>query len=371
MTLPANQARRDKGGDLLPVVGAFIEHPDQVESITVLGDGNINDTFLATIRKRPPIVLQRLNPKVFPDPRCVADNVALVTGHLAAKRRHVSLSSGNIRFPETVETIDQRNWFEDRHGAVWRCLSCIEQTVSQPRLSDARQGVEVGRVLGSFHALVGDFDTELLCEGLPGFHDLQGYRDGYLEALSRHRRPAGPAFSYCRKMVEDRLEEPSLQDLGGTVGATVSVTHGDPKLDNFLFDRSSGEAVSLIDLDTISTGLSAVDLGDCLRSLGNQAGEKGAASEVHFDCRNAALLLEGYTQTVSLSDADRFLIYPGVRMMTYELGLRFFTDYLEGDRYFKVSRHDENLQRAVVQFTLLASIEAQRLAIETAAGSGG
>ncbi len=372
MTVPASQAHRVGSDDLLPVLAAFIEHPDQVEAITALGDGNINDTFLATIRNRPSVVLQRLNPEVFADPRCVADNVALVTGHLAARSRHGSSFTGNIRFAEAVETIDQCNWFVDRHGAVWRCLSCIEQTQSHPRLSSARQAVEVGRVLGCFHTLVKDFDTGLLCEALPGFHDLQGYRDGYLSALSRHRRRTGSAFSYCRSMIEDRLQEESVQDRGVTVQAPASVIHGDPKLDNFLFDGGgSGEAVSLIDLDTISAGLTAIDLGDCMRSLCNPAGEKGAASEVYFDCRNAALLLEGYRQTAHLSDADQHLVYPGVRMMTYELGLRFFTDYLEGDRYFKVSSPDENLQRALVQFALLASIEAQRAAIEDAAGREG
>ena len=370
MTVPASKSGRYGSDDLLPVLAAFIEQPDQVEAITVLGEGNINDTFLATVRNGPAIVVQRLNPKVFPDPRCVADNVALVSGHLAA-RRHGSPSSGNIRFPEVIETIDQQNWFGDRHGAVWRALSCLDQTLSYPRLSSPRQAIEVGRVLGCFHTLVRDFDTGLLCEGLPGFHDLKGYKNSYLKALGRHRRRTTITFSYCRTMVEDRLKEPSVQDRGVTVSAPVSVIHGDPKLDNFLFDSSSGEAVSLIDLDTVSAGLTAMDLGDCLRSLCNPAGEKGAASEVYFDCHNAALLLEGYGQTARLNDADRYLVYPGVRMLTYELGLRFFTDYLEGDRYFKVSRPDENLQRALVQFALLASIEAQRAAIEKAAERGG
>ena len=145
--------------------------------------------------------------------------------------------------------------------------------------------------------------------------------------------------------------------------------HGDPKCDNFLFDRDSGRARSLIDLDTVSRGLLAVDIGDCLRSFCNPAGEK-ARSDVGFDMQICARLLHGYFQSFAPMRTERELFYHGVRLLTYELGLRFFTDHLNGDRYFKITRDGENLQRAWVQFKLLESIEAQRSAIEKAAGIG-
>lgn len=350
------------------VLAAFVDDPGAVETLSLIGDGNINDTYLVTFRGSPSIVVQRINQKVFPDPGCVADNVALVAGHLEKKLGQNSLEFGKIRFPHVVETIDGRNWLRDRHGAVWRGLAYIDATVSYPHLINEQQGIEVGKVLGCFHTLLADFDTSLLREPLPGFHDLQNYKDSYLSAVSTHRRWPGSAFDYCRKTIEDRLEEPSLNDHAHEVHAVTTVTHGDPKIENFLFDDGTGEAVSLIDLDTASTGLIAMDLGDCLRSLCNPAGEKGAQSAVYFDCPRGARLVAGYRQTAVLTEGDQVLIYHGVRMLTYELGLRFFTDYLMGDRYFKISCEDENLKRAVIQFTLLDSIEKQRSAIEAAAG---
>lgn len=354
----------------LPVLGAFIDDLDSVETVVPLGAGNINDTYLVTRRSLPALVMQRINQAVFPDPFCVATNVALVSGHLRTRSSSRLPATARIRFPEVIETVTGGICCEDRHGSVWRCLSYMDGTVSHRQLSNKRQPVEIGRVLGFFHLLLSDFDTSLLCEPLPGFHDLQRYREAYLTAVSAHRRPSGAAFDYCRDSVEKRLEVPDLKSLASKEQAEPAVIHADPKLDNFLFSSQSGRAESLIDLDTVSGGPVAMDLGDCLRSVGNPAGEKGAASGVRFDVEVARLLLDGYRQAAPLREADRSLIYQGVRLLTYELGLRFFTDYLAGDRYFKISRRDENLDRAVVQFTLLESIEKQRPAIEAAAAAG-
>ena len=348
----------------LPVLGAFIEDPGCIETVEPLGSGNINDTYLVTRKSLPALVVQRINSDVFPDPVCVAANVALVSGHLNARRRAVSQDLGSIRFPELIETVDGNTSHQDQEGFVWRCLSYIDNTATCQHLSDRRQPGEIGKVLGSFHSLLSDFDTSLLCEPLPGFHDLQSYRNAYIAAFSAHRRQADSSFDYCRKMVENRLEVIDLISRAREEGAEKAVVHGDPKLDNFLFDNDSGCGIALIDLDTVSPGLIVMDLGDCLRSLGNPVGEKGAGSGVYFDIEAARLMLVGYQQKAVLSEADRSLIYQGVRLLTYELGLRFFTDYLAGDRYFKISRRDENLHRAVVQFKLLESIEEKRSAIE-------
>jgi Ser/Thr protein kinase RdoA (MazF antagonist) len=370
MADPGNQQGLSESIDLSPVLGAFVDNPAGVKTIAPLGAGNINDTFLVTRTDLPGLVVQRINQTVFPDPVCVATNVALVSGHLQERSSSGLPASARVRFPEVIGTVDGRNYWEDRYGSVWRCLSYIDGTISYEQLSNKQQPVEVGRVLGSFHGLLSDFDTSLLCDPLPGFHDLQSYREAYLSAISRHLRPTGAAFDYCRDSVEKRLEIPDLKSLARTGQATPVVIHADPKLDNFLFNSASGRAESLIDLDTVSAGLVAMDLGDCLRSLGNPAGEKGIESRVYFDIEVAQLLLDGYRQRAMLSESDRNLIYQGLRLQTYELGLRFFTDYLAGDRYFKIQRRDENLRRAMVQFTLLESIEKQRSSIETAVGAG-
>jgi Ser/Thr protein kinase RdoA (MazF antagonist) len=187
--------------------------------------------------------------------------------------------------------------------------------------------------------------------------------------VSAHRRSTSAELSYCITQAESRLETRPLTQRNEMQGVALRVIHGDPKAENFLFRRDCCAALSLIDLDTVAPGLLAYDLGDGLRSLGNPAGEKPpSANRVHFDIGICRRFLTGYRAAgFSLNEAETEQIYHGVRLLTFELGLRFLTDYLENDRYFKVLDPQENLRRALVQFRLLESIEQQRGAIESIA----
>jgi Ser/Thr protein kinase RdoA (MazF antagonist) len=138
--------------------------------------------------------------------------------------------------------------------------------------------------------------------------------------------------------------------------------HGDPKVNNFMMDRATGQAVGLVDLDTVKPGLIHYDLGDCLRSAANPWGEETEAwEEVRFDVDLGRALLEGYLSRARtfLTAGDYEFLYDSLRLLAFELGLRFFTDYLEGDVYFKARRREHNLIRALVQLALAGSIEAQ------------
>ena len=352
---------------LLSITCALFSNPDQIAAIEELGDGNINTTYLVSFKDRSPLVVQRLNESVFPDPIGVARNVALVTTYLSGRR---SADSGRClfcRFPEAVEFRDGRSWFEDQDGGVWRCLSYIDNGVSYPCVVSDDQPAEAGRMLGCFHALMEDFDGSALVDPLPGFHDLRNYKSSYLEAIACHSRTVDSEFLYCRKMIENRLNSRTLEERIGEDKIRRLVIHGDPKCDNFLFDRESGRAIALVDLDTVANGLMVTDIGDCLRSFCNRAGEK-TRSDIVFDSLICDQLLNSYLLTFDLNRDERALIFHGVRLLTYELGLRFFTDHLNDDRYFKITRRGENLLRARVQFKLLESIERQRSAIEKSAG---
>ncbi|MEE4165293.1 MAG: aminoglycoside phosphotransferase family protein, partial [Desulfocapsaceae bacterium] len=150
------------------------------------------------------------------------------------------------------------------------------------------------------------------------------------------------------------------------------VIHGDPKIDNVLFAVDSGRAAALIDLDTVSPGIPACDIGDCLRSYCNVLGEDPSRpGDVVFDTDICKSMLDGYRASgVSFPAGERHLVYEGVKLLTYELGLRFLTDYLNNNRYFKVDEDDKNLRRAVVQFILLNSIEQQQETIKEIAIQG-
>jgi Ser/Thr protein kinase RdoA (MazF antagonist) len=142
--------------------------------------------------------------------------------------------------------------------------------------------------------------------------------------------------------------------------------HGDPKVDNVLFDDATGRAVCLIDLDTVKPGLVHYDVGDCLRSGCNTLGEETERwQEVRFEADLCRALLGGYLPAAGtfLTEWDYEYLYDAVRLIAFELGLRFFTDHLEGDVYFRVGRPDHNLTRALVQFRLAESIEALEPAI--------
>lgn len=354
---------------LASIIQSFTAENDEVAAIEGLGDGNINDTYLVRLRDGPSLVIQRLNGSVFPDPICVADNVALVTDFLSSRQSAKSVRCGSYRFPSAIQTKDGRYWVEDQSGGIWRCLSYIDNAVTYPKVERADQPFEAGKLLGCFHTLLEQFDGSLLGEALPGFHDLQNYERFYLHSIEKHRRSPGSEFRYCREMVETRLNMASLDTLAKEALVRIRVIHGDPKCDNFLFDPATDRAVSLVDLDTVSSGLLAVDLGDCLRSFCNPAGEKGH-SDITFDAEICTSLLAGFFQSCHVVQDERYLIYHGVRQLTYELGLRFFTDHLNGDSYFKVTSEGENLHRAGVQFKLLESIEKQRPLIEKAAGLG-
>lgn len=357
----------DKSRQINYAVAAFVADIGAVRAVGRLGDGNINDTFLVEFHDRPSVVLQRINSTVFPDPRGVAANSARISHHMATENGAEIIPDHGYRFPAVISTVDGSDWFEDADGEVWRGQRYVGNAVSYRHVAVDHAAFEAGRLLAYYHRKLASFDHHALSVPLPGFHDLQGYRAAYVEAVRMHKREHTPALAYCRDAAARCLELPTLPERAAAGGGRVQVIHGDTKYDNFLFDADSGRAVALIDLDTTAPGLTAADIGDCLRSFCNPGGEKSARAVV-FDIGICRRLVAGYQSAASMNSAERNLIYHGVHVMTCELGFRFLTDYLENDRYFKVTDGEENLRRATVQFKLLESIEAQRSTIESIAG---
>ena len=142
-----------------------------------------------------------------------------------------------------------------------------------------------------------------------------------------------------------------------------AVTHGDPKIANILFDNRTDTALTLIDLDTVGPGLVLQDMGDCLRSCCSRTGENDYAAANECDSTFVAQVVAGYLQENQLSKFEQDHLYTALYLITFELGVRFLTDHLEGNRYFKVKDCDDNLHRAVVQFKLVRSIKAQQQAL--------
>ena len=226
-----------------------------------------------------------------------------------------------------------------------------------------------------FHHLISDLPVSQLADTLEGFHVTPAYLDRYDCVLDRWLDRAEP-----REVTESRLVSALAFVADGRDGADVLEAacqrgelqrrpiHGDPKINNVMIDAGSGQAVGLIDLDTVKPGLVHYDIGDCLRSCCNPVGEEVTdLTTVRFDLDLCRSILEGYLSVARsfLSPADVAYLPACIRLIPFELGLRFLTDHLDGDRYFKVEARGQNLDRALVQFSLMRSIEDQYEAIES------
>jgi len=326
---------------------------DSASHITPLGNGLINDTFLVKSGSQT-FVLQRINTKVFPNPEQIMTNLVSLSQHISQKNS----VDVRLQLPQILSTVTDASLYQDEQGGAWRALSFIPDSESLETvrtLDDVRQ---TGQALGHFHRLLSDLEPATLHDTLPGFHITPGYLQQYRQALTHTLVKQDP---YCAEFIDrfqhraDDLEAAKEQGL-----LSLRVIHGDPKLNNFLFDINSLQVISLIDLDTVKPGLVHYDLGDCVRSCchNSYTGE--------FDLERCRALLTGYLSEAAafFTDHDYQYLCPAIRLIPFELGLRFYTDYLQGNRYFKVTEPEQNLRRAGEQFHLCESILAQEQAID-------
>lgn len=332
------------------------------------GDGLINDTFLVCTTAHPggDTILQRINSQVFPQPTLIMHNLRTLLAHV--QTRQSQAPGDDLKFPQIRPALSGDDYTVDTQGALWRALEFLPNTRTLDGIVNAPQARALGHALGRFHALVHDLDPAALHDTLPGFHVTPQYLARYDMVLNQAAEVENdPGLEASMAFVDARRPLASVLEDARKAGRIIPrVVHGDPKLNNFLFDSNGGRVVSLIDLDTVKPGLLHHDIGDCLRSCCNPAGELPRDTDaVRFDLDTCRAILGAWlAQTRELLCAAELAhLYDAVRLIPFELGLRFLTDHLEGDRYFRVARHGDNLRRAVVQFRLTASIESQQAQI--------
>jgi len=342
----------------------------RVLDIRAYGSGNVNDTFLVTLETpgEPHFILQRLNTRVFRQPELVMGNLRTVSEHVQKRLAEASLETGRRwEMPRVLLTRDGRDHLLDPEGSFWRALSFIDRAQTFDVIENVAQAREVGYALGRFHQLLSDLPPDRLADTLPGFHVTPGYLGHYDEVRAQPGAPSSPEVNYALQFIEARRAWAGVLEEAQAQGKLLlRPIHGDPKVNNVMLDTTSGEAVALVDLDTVKPGLVHYDIGDCLRSGCNPLGEEtGQWERVNFEPELGRAILKGYlAQTRDfLTGNDYAYLYDAIRLIAFELGLRFFTDYLAGNVYFKARHREHNLARALVQFKLTESVESQAAAL--------
>ena len=333
----------------------------QVVSIAPHGKGLINETFLVTTTKAG-YILQRINRDVFPHPEHIMANLERISSHIAAR------SHGRVRLPALIPQRDPAQGVVEQDGDLWRMMEFIAGARVIHRIDQPIQGRMLGQALGAFHFALHDLAPDEMAISLPDFHRTPKYLERFDHVL-RSCDLADPSgkLQRCILEVNSRRElAGALEEARQAARLPERVVHGDPKIDNVLFNAAGDQVLSIIDLDTVQPGLIHHDIGDCLRSCCNRRGE-GAddPARIRFDIDICREILTGYAGRMRglLTAAEVDLLFDGIRLIPYELGIRFLTDHLEGNRYFRVDFPRQNLDKALVQFALLADIEAQEAAI--------
>ena len=354
---------RQQQDELAAVSSRFAVHGELVR-IRPYGNGHIHDTYLASYRHRGQCkryVHQRINQRVFRDPPTLMGNIQRVTRHLKHKLRQAGVEDLS-RFSLTlVQAYDGSSFYQDPDGNYWRTYDFVEGASIYDTVASPRMAYEAARAFGHFQKLLLDLPPPRLDETIPGFHDTELRYRKFLSALERDpwnrgldaREPIRFAQS-CKSLIRVL---PRLRNQGRL---PERVTHNDTKINNVLLDAATGKMLCVIDLDTVMPGLSIHDFGDLMRTgSGTHREDERDLSRVGVELPLFEALARGYLAETAhfLTPTERrYLPFSG-QLIAYELGLRFLTDHLEGDVYFKIRREGHNLDRCRAQFKLAESIQ--------------
>ncbi len=334
-----------------------------VKEIRPYGNGHINDTFLAVFQSgdgEKRYILQRMNHNIFKNPPLLMENVVGVTDYL----RKAILAQGGDPDRETlnvVRTLEGKSYYEDQGHSFWRVFLFVEGTLCLEKVESPKDFYNGGAAFGDFQRMLAEYPAGELHETIPNFHNTPSRFQDFRRALEADR--AGRA-ALVRPEIEfalSREEEISvLTDLLKKGELPLRVTHNDTKLNNILFDRATGRALCVIDLDTVMPGLSLYDFGDSIRfGASTGAEDERDLSRIELDLELLEAFTEGFLKGCGgkLTRREIEMFPMGAKLMTYECGIRFLGDFLEGDVYFKVHRENHNLDRARTQFKLVADME--------------
>ena len=322
------------------------------------GNGHINDTFLVVAERR--YILQRMNTTVFPRPVELMENIIGVTGHI---RKKAEAAGGDIARASlvVVPTLGGKTFFRDTTERYWRLYEFTEGTKTQEVVESVADFESCAEAFGNFQQQLADYPAHLLHESIVNFHNTPWRYENLMKAVAEDPCDRLKEVVAEVQFARDREQFCKTLELAREEGSLpLRVTHNDTKLNNILFDEKTGKPVCVIDLDTVMPGYSVNDFGDSIRFGANTAVEDETdLSKVTLDLGLFEAYARGFLKGCngSLTEKEIELLPVGAMMMTLECGMRFLTDYLQGDVYFKVHRPGHNLDRARNQFALVADME--------------
>ena len=335
--------------------------PEGTKTASPFGNGHINSTFLITIEGvKEKYILQRINSYVFVRPKEVMENMIHITEYLQKKIRE----EGGDPDRETIRlirSVSGEPWAEDAEGEIWRVMLCVPDTESPQLPDDLGVLEECGKAFGCFTRRLKDFPAASLHETIHAFHDTPARLRQLEDAASADS--CGRLKDVAEEMafaMEREAETHILTDAYAAGKLPLRVTHNDTKVNNVLLDRETGKAVCVVDLDTVMPGLLAYDFGDAIRVGACSAEEdEQDLSIIHLEMPKFRAFARGFLKELkgTLAEEELLSLEAGARLMTFECGMRFLADHLNGDKYFKIHRPGQNLDRARAQFTLLADME--------------
>ncbi len=339
------------------IIGRF-KVVGQVIDVKPYGNGLINGTYLITCfdgDNKNRYILQMINSNVFKKPNEVMENIMKVTEFL---RKKVETSREVLT---VVHTLDDDCCCFDKENHLWRMYEFIEDSICLDRPEFLEDFYQAGLAFGKFQRYLSSFNPDCLHETIPDFHNTPKRYENFLKALQEDKmgraKDVQPEIDFIneRKSFYSALIE---KNKAGEL--PIRVSHNDTKMNNVMLDYDSRRALCVIDLDTIMPGFSVTDFGDAIRFGASTAAEdEKDLSKVSMDINLFEIYTKGFIKGCGgqLPKSEIMLLPEGAKMMTIECGMRFLTDYLEGDTYFKTTYPEHNLDRTRTQLKLVADME--------------
>lgn len=338
-------------------------------SCTQIKSGHINQTYLISTDKGVKYILQWINRHVFPNVDALMSNMSAISGFLKTR-------GGKMAMISYIDTLEGDSYYDDGEGGCWRSYRFVDNSICLQKPESPQDFYECAKAFGSFQYALRDFPVEKLAETIERFHDTPDRYRLFREAVERDRAgrlaQVGAELDFVLSREERACRLHGMRQAGLL---PLRATHNDTKINNVLLDKDSRKALCVIDLDTVMPGLSVFDFGDAIRFGASTAAEDERELEkVSLDLELFRVFTRGFTEACpSLSPAERKALPLGAYTMTLECGLRFLTDYLDGDRYFSIQREGHNLDRCRTQFRLVEDMERkwerlERITYEEAGG---